>query len=703
MIEKVKPSHLDRKAILYVRQSSPSQVLHNQESRRLQYAMKDRLMALGWRSVDVIDEDLGKSAGGRIDRPGFQRLVAEVSLAHVGVVAARELSRFARNSRDWQQLIEVCRMVDTLLLDDEAVYDARESNDRLLLGMKGSLSEYELDLLRQRSQKARQQKALRAELGMNAPVGYTNAGEGRWEKTADQRVQQAVHIVFEKFLELGSARQVLMWMSERDLQMPYVRYEHGVWGTCWRAPTYHAILRILKHPIYAGAYAWGRTQTETVLDDGRLRRVHHRKQPDQWLVLRHDHHEAYVTWETHQRIQEMIRKNAQVCAPVHVGAAKRGRALLTGLLRCRRCGRKLMVRYTGGGSANVLRYVCHRGFDGCAEGRCISFGGQEVDDAIAREVLGVIQPGAVEAALLTGEESARQHDHGLKALELELRASQYEADRARRQYDAAEPENRLVVAELERRWNVAMQRVQELQRRCDEQRREQAGQDPPDAEALLSLAQDVRSIWDDTTTDVRLKKRILRALIEEVIADIDAEASEICLVVHWKGGVHTQLRLARRRPGQCGHHVPKDVIGAVRVLARLCPDDGIAAWLTRNGIRTGTGNSWTRQHVTGLRHRHDIAVHEDDRQQTEGWMNLTDAAVYLGVDRKTLREAMERGEIHAEHPLPVGPWVVKREELDKDAARSLAQRIERHRGHPGGHMSESVTPCLFSNSPSEAL
>jgi DNA invertase Pin-like site-specific DNA recombinase len=703
MTEKIKPTHVNRKAILYIRQSSPQQVMHNQESRRLQYAMKERLVALGWKSVEVIDEDLGKSAGGSIERSGFQRMVADVSLAKVGVVAGRELSRFARNSRDWQQLIEVCRVVDTLLLDEEAVYDARQSNDRLLLGLKGSLSEYELDLLRQRSQKAREQKASRAELGMNAPVGYVNAGDGRQEKTPDQRVQQAVQTVFEKFLELGTARQVLMWFVDHNQQMPYARHAEGEWNTCWRAATYHSILRILKHPIYAGAYTWGRTASETVLADGRPRRVNHRKQLDQWRVLRHDHHEGYVTWKTYERIQEMIRKNAQVCAPVHVGAAKRGPGLLTGLIRCRRCGKKLRVRYTGAGSANVLRYVCHRGFDGCGDRRCITFGGQGVDDAVVKEVLRVIQPGAVEAALLAGQEAAQRNDQGFKALELELRSLQYEADRAQRQYDATEPENRLVAAELERRWNVAMERVDHLQRRCDEQRRQQAALDLPSAEVFQSLAQDVRSVWDDPGTDVRLKKRIIRTLIEEVIADVDAKASDICLVVHWKGGTHTELRLARRRSGQCRHHVSKDVVDSVRTLARICRDDAIAAWLTRNGVHTSSGNSWTRQQVTGLRHRHNIAVHEAERQLQEGWMNLSEAAVHLSVDRRTLREAIERGEIKGLRPLTIGPWVLKRDDLDTDACRSLIARIERHRRRPGRRVAAHETPCLFSESSSEAL
>src|SRR5687768_7696208 len=319
MSDKIKPHHRDRKAVLYVRQSSPYQVTHNQESQRLQYAMQERLKGLGWREVEVVDEDLGKSAAVAMQRSGFQRMVADVCLGKVGAVAAREVSRFARNNREWQQLVEVCRIVDTLLVDEETVYDSRQSNDRLLLGLKGSLNEYELDLFRHRSQAARRQKAMRGELGMNVPVGYVNAGDGRVEKDPDQRVQQAMRTVFEKFLELGTARQVLMWFLDQGLELPGSASQDGNRVTLWRRPTYHAILRILRHPIYAGAYAWGKTRTDSVLDGDQVRLVNHRKPMDEWLVLQADHHEGYIGWETYERIQAMIQKNRQVCAGAEPG------------------------------------------------------------------------------------------------------------------------------------------------------------------------------------------------------------------------------------------------------------------------------------------------------------------------------------------------------------------------------------------------
>ncbi|MGA2248848.1 MAG: recombinase family protein [Verrucomicrobiota bacterium] len=346
MNDKISPAHLQRKAILYVRQSSPHQVVHNQESRRLQYAMKERLQQLGWSEIDIVDDDLGRSAAGTALREGFQRKVAEVSLGRVGAVAAREVSRFARNSRDWQQLVEVCRIVDTLLIDQETIYDPRRSNDRLLLGLKGSLNEYELDLLRHRGLEARWEKAQRGELIMTAPVGYLSENTG-YVKDPDQRVQQAVRQVFDKFLELGTVRQVLFWYVEHDLPLPTRKHLDDGWHTIWRRPHYGTFYRMLTHPIYAGAYVYGQTQQLTRWEDGSPKNHIVTRPRGHATVLLPHRHEGYISWEDFQRIQTMIEGNTIKGASQGAGgAARTGEALLTGLLRCRRCGRKLTVRYS---------------------------------------------------------------------------------------------------------------------------------------------------------------------------------------------------------------------------------------------------------------------------------------------------------------------------------------------------------------------
>ena len=662
MSEKIRPQHLARKAILYVRQSSPYQVIHNLESQKLQYAMESRLHQLGWREIEVVDDDLGRSAAGVVTRAGFERMVA-----------AREVSRFARNSREWQQLVEVCRVVDTVLIDQEMVYAPRLSNDRLLLGLKGSLNEYELDLLRQRSVEARREKARRGELLQAAPVGYIKTEDQRLEKDPDRRVQQAILLVFRKFMELGTVRQTLLWFREHGLQVP-TRNARG--ETFWKRPVYRSMHRMLTSPIYGGAYTYGKTEQLVRYDGGKPRYLCRRKPREQWLALIPGAHEGYVSWEEFERIAGAIRENTQ-----GAGAVKNGPALLTGLLRCSRCGRKLTVRYTGSGH-DVLRYSCVRGWLDNGEPRCIAFGGISVDEAISREVLRVVQPAAIEASVLASQELGRQQDDILDALHRDLEAAGYTAERAQRQYDASDPENRLVTAELERRWNLALQHVREIEVRIEQHGAAVAPGPAASLEDFYQLSQQLETIWTDPATSVRLKKRIVRTLIEEVLVDVDSSASELILTLHWKGGAHTELRLPRRRRGQCSTQTSRELVEAVGVLARICSDDLIAGILNRNGHLTGRGNRWTRERVTALRSHHRISCYKRDEQPQRPWMNLTDAAALLDVSPRTLRLAIDRGDISADHPFADGPWVISRDALEGESAQALKRRVARESRRP---------------------
>jgi DNA invertase Pin-like site-specific DNA recombinase len=668
MSDKVKAHHLARKAILYIRQSSAYQVLHNQESRRLQYAMADRLRDLGWTDVEVIDDDLGQSASGTVVRSGFERMVAEVCLGHVGAVAAREVSRFARNSKDWQQLVEVCRVVDTLLVDQDSIYCPRGSNDRLLLGLKGSMNEYELDLLRQRSLEARHEKAKRGELLVSVPTGFLKTDMGTIEKDPDRRVQEAIHLVFRKFSELQSARQTLMWFLEHGLKIPTRRHNEEV---RWRRPCYASIYHILTNPVYGGAYAYGKTKPKVDFFDGTSQKSVQRLPQDQWLALIPHHHEGYVDWDAFQRVQRVLTENYVM--NFSPGAPKHGLALLTGLLRCRRCGRKLTVQYTGA-THRYVRYACRRGNLDNGQPKCISFGGIHVDEWIADQVFDVVAPAGVEAACEASRQEAKKHNEVLAALRRDLEAARYAAQRAERQFNAADPENRLVVDELERRWNQALEHVQKLEHRIESDH-EGNSLHPGTITEFFELAENLKAVWNDEATDVRLKKQIIRTLIKEVVADIDSEAGEIILVIHWRGGVHTELRVPRRRRGQCGTQTSGETVDIVRRLALICSDDVIASTLNRNDIPTGRGNRWTRERVASLRVKNGIPAHAR-REPEEGWMNLSQSAEFLGISSRTLRLAVERGEIEGEHPLNDGPWLFNRENLETENAKTVVERAK---------------------------
>jgi hypothetical protein len=524
---------------------------------------------------------------------------------------------------------------------------------------------------------------------VTAPVGFLKTDAPHFETDPDRRIQEAVALVFQKFGDLGTVRQTLSWFLEHGLQLP-ARSVSG--EITWRRPSFGVLYRMLSNPIYGGAYAYGKTESTIRYEQGEPRTSARRRPREEWLALIPHAHEGYVSWDEFERIRQTMAANTR--AWDHAGPPTNGPALLTGLLRCRRCGRRLVVCYTGN-AHNVLRYICVRGARDHGEPRCISFGGLVVDDAIGKELLRVVQPAAVDAAVVASEAAAHQRDEVLNAWTRELEAARYAARRAQKQYDATDPENRLVADELERRWNTALQRVREIEERIDYHVRSRSQAVVPTRDAFENLATDLEAVWQHPHADVRLKKRLVRTLIHEVVVDTDANAGEVILIIHWKGGTHTELRVPRRRRGQCATHTSKDIVDAVCMLARICPDDLLANVLNRNGLLTGRGNRWTRERVVSLRAHHDIACYDRDRRAAEGWMNLNEAARALGISPRTLRLAVERGEIEAAHPLPDGPWVFQRQAIETPAAAALVARV-RDRNHPPAIPNSQQPPLVFS-------
>jgi DNA invertase Pin-like site-specific DNA recombinase len=672
MNPKLTVDRLRRRALVYIRQSSPDQVLHHQESTRRQYGLVDQARGLGFQNVVVIDEDLGRTGSGLVERPGFQRLVAEVLSGEVGAVFCLEASRLARNGRDWHQLIELCGMVDAVVVDVDGVYDPNLINDRLLLGLKGTMSEFELNLLKQRSLEARRQKAHRGELQFPLPVGFRWTAGGQLEKDPDLRVQQALELVFHKMTELGSIRQVLLWFRQQNLSLPVLAI--GEEQAIWKPPVYRCLWTILTHPLYAGAYAYGRREVRIQIVEGRARKSQRRRKPRSgWAVLIRDHHPGYISWEQYERNQLMIAANAHMKSDGEPKAGRGGRSLLCGLLRCRRCGRMLHTSYRGTGDV-VPRYDCNDRHLHYGEARCLSFGGLWVDEAVAKEALDAIGGNAVEAALEAAEQMRQQRQELRKSLELELEEARYEARLAGRRYEAVDPDQRLVAAELEARWNAALLKARDLEGRLEKFDLGTKTVPLPDKELLLSLAQDLPAIWNSPSTDMRLKQRIVRILIEEIIVDVDEENREVVLVIHWAGGRHSELRVKKRKTGQHRWCTSLEAVEVVRQMAGRFTDELIAATLNRLGLKTGVGNTWTKDRVCSLRHHHQLPGFDPNHPQRG--LTLKEAAERLKVSPVSVRRMVNEKILPARQVVPYAPWEIPLEALDSEEVRRAVSNIK---------------------------
>jgi excisionase family DNA binding protein len=679
--DKIQLTHRERAAYVYVRQSSMQQVRHARESQKRQYALEPRAQELGFREVVVIDEDLGKSGSGSVERPGFGRLLTAVCQGTVGAIFALEVSRLARNNRDWHHLIDLCAMTNTLVIDEDGVYDPRALNDRLLLGLKGSMAEFELGLMRQRAREALLQMIRRGVVLWDVPVGYLRTEDRSIEMIADRQVQEAILGVFARFRAIGSARQVLLWYRQERIPLPHLKAGTSGKGIVWRLPGYSHILRLLKNPAYAGTFVHGRSGSRTILRDGRARKTYGHFLPmSEWKVVIHHHHPGYISWEEFLHHQQQLRGNRSM-GNANPGAAKRGSALLAGLLRCARCGRKLCVGYSG--PRRAARYHCRRETSSQGTEPCLSVGGLRLDQAVSATVLEAVQPVGVQAAWDAVGQMRRANAEKRKALELALEKARYDAERARRQYDEVEPENRLVAAELEARWNEALSRVAALEGRCAETTSTLNECTADEQKRLLELGADLRELWNHPQAPMALKKRILRTVLDEIIIDIrDEDPPKVHMRLHWAGGSHTELVVLKNRSGQHRRCADQDVIEVVRKLAKVCRDRWIASILNRLGYRTGTGNAWKESRVTSLRHYHNIPAGSPDRT----WLTLAEAAEELQVSRSTLRRLVQAKVLPATQVIQHAPWVIERKDLKlpcvQQAVRAIGQGKRAPRSSP---------------------
>ncbi len=560
---KITPDHLARGAFIYIRQSTVDQLANNHESRLRQYGLADHARALGWTDVTIIDDDLGRSGSG-VSRPGFERLLAAICEGRVGAVFAIEASRLARNGRDWHTLIEFCGLVGTVIVDEDGTYEPRLPNDRLLLGMKGTMSELELSLLRARSMEALKQKARRGELFFTVAVGYVKVGRDKIEMDPDLRVREAIGLVFTRFAEMQSIRQVFLSLRGDQIALPYI--SSGQHQLLWKLPVYATVSNLLTNPVYAGAYAFGRTGSRVMIENGRKRILRgYRKDRSEWAVLLVDHHEGYLSWPDYERNQRLIADNANGKGMMVRGAVRKGEALLAGLLRCGHCGRRLLVSYNGT-KGDVGRYNCDATRSNPGADPCISFGALRVDEAVGAEIVRLLQPLGVEAAVHAITECEHQSGERQRQLELALEQARYEAVRARRQYDTVDPDNRLVAGELERRWNTALAAVRTLEEELEALIRQRpAALSAEERQRLLQMGADLEAAWHHPTANAVTRKRIIRVVLREVVARV--EDDQIQLLLHWQGGDHTRLTVRKNRRGQTRWSVEPETMELIRACA----------------------------------------------------------------------------------------------------------------------------------------
>lgn len=666
---KVTPEHLKRNAYLYVRQSSLRQVMENTESRRRQYELRQRAVALGWpdERIVVIDNDLGLSAASAVDREGFQRLVGEVGVGRAGMVMGLEVSRLARNSSDWHRLLEICAVTQTLILDEDGLYEPTEFNDRLLLGLKGTMSEAELYQLRARLVGGMMSKARRGELRIRLPVGFVYDRQDKVVLNPDRQVQESIRMLFETYRRVGSAHRVVRVFQEQGLKFPMRLHSGPSKGeVVWRELTVSRVNEVLHNPRYTGAYCYGRRKQRRLHLEGR---VHVEYAPrEQWHSLIPNAHEGYITWEEYEQNQESLAANSCGGRDRRKYPAREGPSLLQGLALCGRCGRGMTVRYHHRRGRLGPDYICPGKEQRLAKPVCQSIPGESIDDAIGELLLEVVEPHALEVALLVQEQVQAKIEQADQLRYQHVERARYEAELARRRYMQVDPENRLVADSLEAEWN---EKLRELERCREEyERRRQEDRQVVDEEMrsqILALARDFPRLWQDPRTPDRERKRMVRLMLEDVTL---VKGDEITAQIRFKGGATKSLTLPRPLPSWEEWRTSAEVVEEIDRLLDEHTEGEIAEILNARGFVSGQGKPFHARRVRVIRRAYRLKSRYT-RLREQGWLNLTELSKKLSTHPTTLKKRRAAGVL--------GLGTVRLNDMDQylyedlDRARSSAQ------------------------------
>jgi DNA invertase Pin-like site-specific DNA recombinase len=643
---KIEARHLQLRAVVYVRQSTPRQVQANPESTRRQYQLAERARQMGWAApqIEVIDEDLGLSGASSQARTGFQRLVAAIGLGEVGMVLVTEVSRLSRRNSDWHRVIELCAVFRTLIADEDGVYCAQDPNDRLLLGVKGTLFAAELHILHARMRGNLLNKARRGELALRLPVGYRRLGDGTVVLDPDDAVRETLAWIFERFAVLRNGRAVQRDFAEHGLMMPRLIQQGAEAGhVLWVRPTYQMIQQVLTSPVYAGVFVYGRRKQEVAPGDPPITTT--RRQPsDDWEIVVPGAYPAYISYDQYLLNRRHLQDNLYNFRAKGRGAPREGHALLQGLVVCGRCGRRMSVSH----GSHYLRYQCQRAQIDYAMPLCQAFPVRDLDQAISELFLAAVEPGAIETTLAALAALERERKALDRHWQLRIERAHYEAQRAQRQYDAIEPENRLVARELETRWNSALQALEQLEQEYAIVRRtELLPLDEAEQQTVRQLAADLPGLWRAVTTTDLDRKRMLRLAVTEVVLMVNGKQRCAEAAIVWSGGMTT--RHAVHCP-PLGWHMRTDeqVIVRLRELATKHPDHQIAALLNAEGLCTRTGRTWTYARVHSMRKAHSIPtacpLHtRDAAQRGDGLMPVMAAAQRLQVSPSLVHVWVQHG------------------------------------------------------------